>query len=168
MSKKRGTALLPDMRHVSDLMREAHAGMDRESLTDIGPHELASRVLAHLDPQKQAPFDVRLCACATLVHMAAALCANVHRTAEETCAAQGILFNTGLQPRYPVEVEGETSYRKRELMTLAQLRGNAERLRREGEAKQAHAAALDAETDDKLASRFFDDEGVPRAADRHA
>ncbi|KDR31767.1 hypothetical protein [Caballeronia zhejiangensis] len=167
MNAKRGKTLLSDMRHVSELMRKEHARMDDEQLADFKPHDLARRVLARLDPGDRTPLDVRLCAHAMLVHMAAALCANVHRTAEEMTTAQGVRFNMGLQPRYPVEVDGETFYRKCDLMTVGQLRVNAERLRREGQAKTAHAAALDAETDDKLARGYFDDEGVPLVASKH-
>jgi hypothetical protein len=164
MKKVTGNTLLGDLKHVSAMLREEHAAMDAENPEAMRANALAARVLNRLDPDAVAPLDVRLLAHATLAHMAASLCANVHRAEEATHEQMTMtLFDAGLQPRYPVERNDETQYVLRALMTLPELRANAERLRREGEAKIAHANALDAETDEKISRGYFNEHGEPLA-----
>jgi regulator of protease activity HflC (stomatin/prohibitin superfamily) len=166
VKKPDGDKLLHDLTHVASLLRAEYTTMDAEDLATIRPVDLAARVLKLLDPKERASVHVRALAHATLVHMAGSLCANTHRTEQAASEQQMTIsvFDAGLQPRYPV---GD-GYKKRSLMTKAELRANAARLRAEGEAKMAHADALDAETDEKEANDYFDDDGVPRCVIRSA
>lgn len=165
MKKQNGESLLHDLNDVSAILRIEHHRMDEENPEAIRQTELAARVLKLLDPKENAPATVRLLASETLVLMAGSLCANVHRAEEAEVERTTMpLFDAGLQPRYPVTRNDETVYVLRGLMTLQERRATAERLRREAEAKNNHADALDAETNLKVKAKEFDDDGKPISA----
>lgn len=133
---------------LTSLLQEKYHVLHGKKLIAISPKDLADEVYKAIDPKKISPLLVQMAAILELRQLARAVCRQ-RNVESQQATEQSTLFD--LQPRYPATrtmgEETEEVYVLREHLTVAERRENSSRLRVEGEAKMAHADALDAETD---------------------
>jgi hypothetical protein len=141
--------MLKPTEELTQLIRQQYNVLDQANIIAICPSDLAEAVFGIIDPRSLSPDLVRLAAVLELRQLSRAICRERHATQEHN-AEQGSLFDMQLQPRYPAERDGDDAYVLRSYLTLDERMRNIERLRREANAKLAHADALQAETDDMV------------------
>lgn len=140
---------------INNLIREIYNRFDEEKKITISPTYLARSVYESLDPEARSPLDVQMLCVLQLKQMSRQICIK-RNNEQEAEASQGTLFEKQLQPRYPTErpdtTTGETEdgYTLREYLTLQERRAIIARLKAEAIAKNTHAIALEAETEDLL------------------
>lgn len=141
---------MQELNPLTQLLQAKYAELDAAKPDYISPSDLADATYKVLDPFKRSPELVKLAAILELRQLARGFCRQ-RRIVAEHAAEQTELFEDYLQERYPAtrEINGEKEevYVLRKRLTATERRENACRLRSEGEAKIAHARALDAETD---------------------
>lgn len=135
---------------LNELLRAKFNFLHDSGAVAISPASLATGVYAEIDPKKSAPMLVQLAAILELRQLGRGVCRHRHIISEHE-AEQSTLFDYALQDRYPAlrSLNGEPAeecYVLREHLTAAERQKNIKRLRREADAKQMHADALEAET----------------------
>jgi hypothetical protein len=119
----------------------------------VSPELLADTAYRNLDPDEVSPPLVAWACVLELRQMARQLLRRTYDGAQDE-AGQGDLF-TGLQDRYPGTGEHRGLYVPRAQMTYTDRLFNIARLRREAQAKLAHADALEAETAELRAQGYW-------------
>lgn len=134
---------------LNEILREKYDELHGAGDVEISPAKLATFAYLIIDPEHVAPMLVEGAAILELRQLARSICATRDRDqANET--EQMSMFDMQLQPRYPARRGEEDVYVLRSCLTEEERRHNSARLRKESEAKNRHADALDAETDDLL------------------
>lgn len=137
--------------HLNLLIRTKFNNLVEDGANIILPSDLAAAVFKIIDPGKKSPVLVQLAAILELRQLSRAVCRRQHKESEEN-SEQGNLFDFHLQDFYPAsrQVNGETqdAYVRRGYLTYGERMRNVTRLRNEAVAKQVHADALLAETED--------------------
>ncbi len=138
---------------LNDLIRSKFNALDEVGEIEISPSNLALKVLREIDPKNLSPALVQVAAILELRQLARAVCRQRQFSNEREAEEQG-LFSLQLQPRYPAErtIDGEVEdvYVLRAHLTIQERYRNIERLIQEAKAKQDHAEALRAETEDLI------------------
>ena len=136
---------------LNSLLRVRHDELHASGMVGISTADLAARVYSEIDPGLVAPARVRWAATMELKQLARAICRE-RQVQSEHESENYSLFDIQLQPRYPTVRKCEDGtdddvYVLRSHLSIEERKRNIDRLRREGEAKIAHADALQAETD---------------------
>ncbi len=135
---------------LNSFIKSKYNALDEAGVIAISPADLAAEVFKEIDPESVSPMLVHIAAILELRQLSRAICRQ-HQTESEFAAEQESLFEFKLQSRYPVSrvIDGisESVYVLRSHLTIEERTQNIQRLRREADAKQGHADALQAETD---------------------
>ena len=138
---------MTDTEQLNSLLRDQYKLLDSVGTVEIEPSELADLVYRQIDSQTVAPHLVQMAARLELRQLARAVCRYLNTEAAEGTEGAS-LFDMQLQRRYPTDREGRNPYVLRDHLTLEERHQNIERLRKEANAKLAHADALEAETEE--------------------
>lgn len=143
-----------ETKELSKVIQDCYDRMNEIPDSIIDPAALADDAIAVIDPEKKSPILAWWAAILELRQLSRQICAKRQRENEDDAeknVSQGTFWDRDLQPRYPAERDGRDQYVPRHLLTYEERLKNINRLRSEAFAKNAHADALQAETD-KLVS----------------
>lgn len=130
-------------------IRDRYNAFDAEGVEAIDTSLLAESVYETLDPESDSPLLVKFAAVLELKQLARSICRDRQSLAERDAEQDG-LFEFQLQPRYPAARNGRDMYVLRHCLSVVERKKNIQRLRSEATAKNNHADALAAETDDLI------------------
>jgi hypothetical protein len=138
-----------DKQKLRILLRQIYDRLD--AMVEVSPSWLATEALLTLDPHKRTPTMVYLAAHLELRQIGREFCRIHFEPDDDSEAEQHPLF-PGIQKRYPRkhELGKEPVYVRAEHMNEADVAFNVTRLKREGEAKIAHATRLEAWWQERL------------------
>lgn len=145
-----------EVTQLNEMLQREYDALNDGGAVIIEPPMLASLVMDAIDSARLSPPLVNVAATLQLRQLARAICRsrNVKRNDD---SGQESMFDDQLQPRYPVDSEGETGYKLREQLTLKERERIISMLRKEAAAKGRHADALQSETDDLVRRGILSD-----------
>ena len=130
---------------IEQAIREIIGELDTSGVESLGPTAIALRTYEQYGREGD-DLHVRYASTEHFKQMARALLARQYEPdADESQSYQGDMFSGHLQDRYPIPRKGDEDpiYKRRDLLTVEELRWNSRNLRKSANARVRHADAID-------------------------
>ena len=129
---------------LTQIVRKHCERLEASGSTAISAREVAEGAYAEIDSERTSPLLVQASCKNDLRRRAESALRTLSMAEQDAIENQGDMFNGRLQSRYPCNREDVSVYVSPPDMTDEELAANVARLRKEADAKSAHADALEA------------------------